>query len=793
MSSLGQDTTPHPVSAQFPAKLRPIRLTEPEHYAAGIPAVVRSFEHLAMNRAASRGAKSLLKLNHSHGVDCMSCAWPEPDGHRRLFEFCENGAKAVAWEADSRQCGAEFFAQHSVEELSQQDEYWLGQQGRLTQPLVLRAGRRHYEPIGWDEAFQMIADELHGLGNPDEAVFYTSGRASNESAFLYGVFARHFGTNNMPDCSNMCHESSGSALSESIGIGKGTVKIDDFEKAQVIFLIGHNPATNHPRMMSTLAAAKRAGAKIIAINPLIEAGLLRFKDPQEVKGIVGRGEKIADVYLHIRIGGDIACFKGILKELLALEDASPGKVFDWEFIRSKTAGIDQFIADLRQQDIQALVEESGVSREILREVAELLAKSERIVTAWCLGLTQHRTGVPGIQELVHINLLRGAIGKPGAGVCPVRGHSNVQGDRTMGVWERPKPAYLDQLKKVFGFEPPRHHGTDVVDSIRAMHTGQVKVFVSLCGNFLSAAPDTEYTADALRNTRLTVQISTKLNRAHLVTGKQALILPALGRTERDVRQGSAQFQSTENSMGVIEMSHGNLEPASEQLMSEPAIICEIAARTLNGRSKVDWLPLADDYDRIRDLIAKVIPGCDGYNEKVRGPYGFYLPNKPREGNFENTPTGKANFMVIALPRRRLEPGQMVATTVRSHDQFNTTVYAWNDVYRGIHNERRVLMMNPDDMAERGLAAGDVIDITSHFQGEKRLAERFVVVPYRLHRGDCAGYFPELNVLLPIGSVAEKSNQPAAKSIVISVVKTDEPRRNVRTPWLERLVPGSFRP
>jgi molybdopterin-dependent oxidoreductase alpha subunit len=784
---------PHPVQAQFPDDLRPIRLSEPETYAAGMPAVLRSGEHLLINHSLARGARSLMVLNHSHGVDCMSCAWPEHDDHRKMFEFCENGAKAIAWETDPRKCGAEFFAKHSVVELSNHDEYWLGQQGRLTEPMVLREGATHYTPIAWDEAYQMIADELNALSSPDEAIFYTSGRASNESAFLYSVFARHFGTNNMPDCSNMCHESSGSALTESIGIGKGTVTIEDFTKAQVIFLIGHNPATNHPRMMTTLAEAKQAGATIIAVNPLIEAGLLRFKDPQEVKGVVGRGQKISDIYLHVRINGDIALFKGIAKEMLALEEANPGAAFDWNFIHARTSGIDDFLARLRTEDIDELVRESGVPRDKMREVAVLLAKSERIITAWCLGLTQQNNGVQSIQELVHLNLLRGALGKPGAGVCPVRGHSNVQGDRTMGVWERPREAFLNQLQSVFGFDPPRHHGHDVVESIKAMHAGKAKVFVGLCGNLLSAAPDTEYTAEAMRNTRLTVQISTKLNRGHLVTGKKALILPALGRTEIDEQKAGPQFQSTENSMGVIEMSRGRLQPASENLRSEPSMICHIAARTLGSKSKVDWLALADNYDLIRDLIAKVIPGCDGYNEKVRQKYGFYLPNKPRHGDFSDTATGRANFMVLDLPRRNLQPGQLVVTTVRSHDQFNTTVYAWNDVYRGIHNERRVLMMNTDDMAERGLVAGDIVNITSHFRGQQRYAKRFIVVPYRLLRGDCAGYFPELNVLLPIGSVASKSNQPAGKHIVITVEKTDEPRKPVQIPWYDRLVPGSFSP
>ena len=782
---------PHPVKAQFPDDLRPLRLTEPENYSAGMAAVIRSGRHLLLNHSLLRGARTLGVLNHTHGVDCMSCAWPESDRHRKLFEFCENGAKAVAWETDSRKCDGEFFAKYSVEELSNKDEYWLGQQGRLTEPLVLREGSTHYEPISWDDAYRMIADELNALDSPDEAVFYTSGRASNESAFLYSVFARHFGTNNLPDCSNMCHESSGTALTESIGIGKGTVKMEDFAKAQVIFLIGHNPATNHPRMLTTLAEAKQAAAVIITINPLVEGGLLRFKDPQEVKGAIGPGQKLTDLYLQIRINGDTALFKGISREMLALEEANPGKAFDWEFIRAKTAGIDEFLARLRQEDMDVLVRESGVPREKMREVAELLVKSDRIITAWCLGITQQNSAVGSIQELVNINLLRGAIGKPGAGVCPVRGHSNVQGDRTMGIWDKPRQPYLDKLQSVFGFDPPRHAGWNVVEALKGMHAGKAKVFISLCGNLLSAAPDTEYTAEALRNLRLTVMISTKLNRAHLVTGKQALILPALGRTEIDEQKSGPQFQSNENSMGVIEMSQGRLQPSSRNLMSEPAMICHIAARTLGAKSKIDWLSLVDNYDRIRDLIAKVIPGCDNYNEKVRQKYGFYLPNKPREGDFSGTKSGKANFTVVDLPQHNLEPGQLVLTTIRSHDQFNTTIYAWNDVYRGIHNGRRVLMMNPEDMRERGLVAGDIIHITSHFNGQERCAKRFVAVPYRLSKGDCAGYFPELNVLLPVGNVAAKSNQPAAKRTVITVERANERGLALQTPWADRLVPGSF--
>ena len=781
----------HPIQAQFPADLRALWIAEPGTYAAGVPAVIRSGEHLVMNHALARGAHILTVLNQTHGVDCTSCAWPEEDHPRKLAEFCENGAKAIAWETDSRHCDPAVFAQHSLVELSNMDEFTLGQKGRLTHPMVLREGGTHYEPISWDGAFNMIAEELRALESPDEAIFYTSGRASNESAFLYGTFARHFGTNNLPDCSNMCHESSGSALTESIGIGKGTCTIEDYENAEVILIIGHNPATNHPRMLSTLSIAKDNGAKIISINPLVEAGLLRFKDPQEVRGVLGNGQKLTDIYLQCRINGDVALFKGIMREMLALEDAQPGKCFDWDFINSKTAGIDDFLADLRKADMDLLVRESGIPRSQMREVAELLVSKTRIIASWCLGLTQQKTAVTAIQELVNLILLRGAIGKPGAGVSPVRGHSNVQGDRTMGVWERPRQPFLDTLERVFGFRPPQHHGYDTVESIKAMHAGKGKVFIGLCGNFLSAAPDTEYTAEAMRNTRLTVQISTKLNRGHLVTGKRALILPALGRTEIDIQASGPQFQTTENSMGVVEMSRGRLHPSSPDLMSEPAMICQIAARTLGDKSRIDWLSLTDNYDRIRDLIAQVIPGCDGYNEKVRQRYGFYLPNKPREGDFSNTETGKANFKVVEVPEHHLEPGQLVLTTVRSHDQFNTTVYAWNDIYRGIHNERRILLMNTEDMRERGLIEGDLLNIQSHFEGQTRYAQRFVAVPYKLQKGNTAGYFPELNVLQPINSNAGRSNQPTSKYIVITVAKANEPRQTIHAPWRDKLIPASL--
>jgi molybdopterin-dependent oxidoreductase alpha subunit len=732
--------------------------------------VLRSLGHLQENHAITRGAQALRLLNQKHGIDCMSCAWPEPDGHRRLAEFCENGAKAVAWEADSRLATPEFFRRHSVAELSQQSDYWLGQQGRIEQPMLLRDGSAHYEPISWDDAFALIAQELNALASPNEAVFYTSGRASNEAAFLYQLFVRQFGTNNLPDCSNMCHESSGSALSESIGIGKGTVTLYDFAKAQVILIIGQNPGTNHPRMLTTLKHAKDAGAKIICINPLIEPGLLRFKDPQEVSGVLGHGTALSDLYLQVRINGDVAVLKGIMKEMLLREDTNPGSSVAWDFIREKTHGWEEFAADLRKEDFAALEQQSGIPRATMREVAELLCKSERIIACWAMGLTQHKNAVGTIQEVANLLLMRGSIGKPGAGLCPVRGHSNVQGDRTMGIWEKPPEVFLDRLQQVFEFSPPRQHGLDTVDSIKAMYSGDAKVFFALGGNFLSATPDTEYTAEALRQTRLTVQVSTKLNRSHLITGKRALILPCLGRTESDQQSSGEQFVTTENSMGVVEISQGRLKPASSYLMSEPAIVCRMALATLGTKTKIDWEGLAGDYDRVRDLIAACIAGCENYNQKVRQPSGFYLPNGPREGRFDGTQTKKANFTVHPLPNHTLAANELVMMTIRSHDQFNTTIYGLNDYYRGIHSERRVILMNQEDIREQGLQAGDVVDLINQSDGRERVARKFIVVPYQIPKSNCATYFPEANVLVPIGSVAEKSNTPVSKFVVITLRK-----------------------
>ena len=743
-----------------------IEVTGPAHAAAGIPGVLASFAHAYREMGVRRSLRTLTSLNQKGGFDCQSCAWPDPGGHRHLAEFCENGAKAVAWEATTQRATPELFARYTVAELAERSDHWLGQQGRLTHPLILRRGAAHYEPISWDDAFALVADELNALASPDEAIFYTSGRTSNEAAFLYQLFVRQFGTNNLPDCSNMCHESSGAAMTEAIGVGKGTVTLDDFAEAQAIFVIGQNPGTNHPRMLSALQRAKRGGATIVGVNPLAETGLRRFKQPQELTGLLGGGTPLADFLLRVRVNGDVALLQGIAKELLERE-ARAGGVLDTEFLAAHTAGFDDYARAIRGVSWEAIVEAGGVPHTDIARATDVFARSKRTITCWGMGLTQHVNAVANIQEIVNLHLLRGQIGTAGAGLCPVRGHSNVQGDRTMGIWERPHPDFLDRLGHAFDFSPPRRHGHDTVASIRAMHAGKAKVFFALGGNFLQSTPDTEYVATGLRRCRLTAHVSIKPNRAHLVAGEQALILPCLGRSERDVQASGEQFVSTESSMAIVQSSRGVLAPASSHLLSEPAIVARLARATLGARTTVAWESLVADYDRIRDAIERVIPVFERYNERVRAPGGFALPSAARERKFL-TKNGKANFTIHPLPRHDLAPGQLVLTTVRAHDQFNTTVYALDDRYRGIRHGRRVLFMHPDDMRERALTPETPVDVTSHHAGTERHARHFRVVPYDVPRGCIAAYFPETNVLVPHDHVAAVSNTPASKSIIVTV-------------------------
>jgi molybdopterin-dependent oxidoreductase alpha subunit len=754
-------------SAQPPEENTSVVIDSISKIAGGVPAIVATLKSTWSEMGMFRGTRTLLKINQPGGVDCPGCAWPEPDGKRSHFEFCENGAQHVADEATTKRVTPEFFKAWSVADLSAQSDHWLGAQGRITHPMLLRTGATHYEAVGWEDAFALLGSELNSLDHPDQAIFYTSGRTSNEAAFLYQLFVRQFGTNNLPDCSNMCHESSGVALSETIGVGKGTVTLEDFDRAQAIFVIGQNPGTNHPRMLTALQRAKQNGCKLVHINPLPEVGMTRFKHPQDVVGLFGGGTPLADLFLQVRINGDVALLKGIMKDVLVQEERKPGEVLDRDFITQHTNGFEEFAAALRKAHWGDIIEQGGVPKTRIEEAARIFIQSERTIFCWAMGLTQHRNAVANIQEIVNLMLLRGQIGKPGAGLCPVRGHSNVQGDRTMGIWESPSAAFLDKLGAEFDFEPPRKHGYDTVNAILALHSRAANIFFALGGNFLSATPDTEFTAAALRRCRLTAHVSTKLNRAHLITGEQALILPCLGRTEIDMQVAGPQFVSTENSMGVVQMSRGSLEPASPHLLSESQIVARLARATLGKSTSVNWEELVKDYARIRELIERVVPGFDNYNLRVREPGGFYLPNPARKRVFK-TADGKAAFTIHELPSHNLQPDQFLMMTIRSHDQFNTSVYSLNDRYRGIHNGRRVVFLNRDDMRLAGLQARQVVDLISHFEGEERIARRFVVVPYDIPRRCAATYFPEANVLVPVRSVAEKSNTPASKSVVISI-------------------------
>ncbi|TXI36402.1 MAG: FdhF/YdeP family oxidoreductase [Mycobacterium sp.] len=753
-----------------------VSVNQPKRVAAGIPAVLVALRRSLAQMGPRRTAETLARVNQRDGFDCPGCAWPEEPGGRRLAEFCENGVKAVAEEATRRVVTPEFFAAHPVAELAEKPEYWLSQQGRLTHPVMLGPGETHYRPVGWDEAFAVIAEHLHALSSPDEAVFYTSGRTSNEAAFLYQLLVRSFGTNNLPDCSNMCHESSGTALIESIGIGKGSVTVEDIEHADLIVIAGQNPGTNHPRMLSVLTKAKANGARIVAVNPLPEAGLIRFKDPQTVRGVLGKGVPIADEFVQVRLGGDMALFRGLARLLLEAEDRDPGSVLDHDFIAAHCRGFDDYAAAARAVSLDTVVDATGIGLPQLRRVADLLAGSTRTIVCWAMGLTQHTHAVATIGEITNVLLMRGMIGKPGAGVCPVRGHSNVQGDRTMGIWEKPPAAFLDALDRRFAISTPRRHGYDTVEAIRAMRDGRAAVFVAMGGNFASATPDTEVTEAALRNCALTVQVSTKLNRSHVVPGRTAVILPALGRTDRDVVAGNKQVVSVEDSMSMVHLSRGGLEPPGPEVRSEVAIICGLARAVLGPDHPVPWERFARDYDAIRDEIAAVVPGFADYNRRVREPDGFQLPHPPRDSREFPTATGKANFALAPLAWVPVPPGRLVLQTLRSHDQYNTTIYGLDDRYRGITGGRRVVFVNPGDIESLGLAAGDRVNLVSEFTGadgvlQERRAEDFLVVPYQTPAGNAAAYYPETNPLVPLDHVAAKSNTPASKAIVIRLERT----------------------
>lgn len=747
-------------SGLTPVDQSKLTLSSAKVTAAGIPAVISSAVHSMKKMGVGKTVKTLRMVNQKEGFDCPGCAWPDPE-HRSSFEFCENGAKAVADEAMKANVNAEFFAKYSIAELAGKSDYWLNSQGRIAEPMYASKKDSHYQSISWSDALGKISDKLKSLKSPDNAAFYTSGRTSNEAAFLYQAFVRMYGTNNLPDCSNMCHESSGKALISTIGIGKGTINLDDFNYADTILVIGQNPGTNHPRMLTALRDAKDNGARIIHINPLTETGLIRFKHPQDYMKLNFSSTKLSDVHIPIKIGGDAALFKALNK--MIIESGN----LDEEFISHKTKGYEEYRASLESLDWDRVVTDTGISQTTIEGVAKLLIDSKTVISCWAMGLTQHKNGVAVIQEVVNMHLLGGHIGKQGAGLCPVRGHSNVQGNRTVGIWEAPTDSFIDNLETGLDVTLPRQHGYDVVNAIKAIESGELEFLFCLGGNFISATPQTMRTSAAVENLEMGVHVSTKLNRSHLVQSDEMIILPCLGRTELDIQQSGKQFVTVENSMGVVHTSRGTLNPASSALKSEPWIIAQLASMTLD-KSTIDFRSLVENYDAIRTLIAKSIAGFEDYNTRVRQENGFKLPNPPKDAQEFDTSDGFASFSVNDLPDVSLQSDEFVMMTIRSHDQYNTTIYGLDDRYRGIKGNRRIIMMNPDDMLELEIKTRDVVDVSSHFNGTVILSKQWTVIPYKIPKRNVAAYFPEANELVPLESTADTSNTPTSKWIICTI-------------------------
>ncbi|MCO1339298.1 hypothetical protein BJH93_10400 [Kocuria polaris] len=753
-----------------------LAVTAPKTSAAGVKAVMVALERGIAQGGVSRTVRSMLRVNQPHGVDCPGCAWPESiTGRRKPAEFCENGAKALAEENTLRTADREWWDAHPISDLRGKTEYWLGNQGRITEPMMIAPGEDRYRPISWNEAFATIAEHIRAT-TPERCAFYTSGRTANETAFMYQLFARSLGTNNLPDCSNMCHESSGSAMNPTIGIGKGTVSLEDFDHADVIMVVGQNPGTNHPRMLSALADARHRGAKVVAVNPLPEAGLMNFKDPQKVNGVVGAGDRISDEFLQIKVGGDLALFQALGHLLLLEEERAPGTVVDHEFLAENAEGFEAYRDARSVIDWEATEEATGLSRLEIATVANLLAKSKGTIICWALGLTQQPHSVDTIREIINVLLLQGNFGKPGAGACPVRGHSNVQGDRTMGVWEKPSEQWLARLDAEFGIESPREHGFDSVETQEAFENGDVDVFVSMGGNFSLACSDTEAIEDGMMRAGLTVHISTKPNRSHVVHGKTSIILPTLGRTDRDDKHPSGpQFLSVEDSMSVVKSTQGRLTPVSDHLLAEPVIVARMAAAVLGDDHPVDWKAMAEDYDVIRDHISRVVPGFEDFNARVRQRNGFVLPNPPRDTRSFATESGRAHFTISPLEYLMAPEGHLILQTMRSHDQYNTTFYGQDDRYRGIKDGRRVILVNPEDLEALGFEDRQLVDVISSFSGTERRANRFRLVGYPTARGCAAAYYPEANGLVHRELVARESNTPGYKAMMVRFVPhTGEP-------------------
>jgi molybdopterin-dependent oxidoreductase alpha subunit len=754
--------TPMDADAGYPD----LQVGKVEDWAVGVPAIYHSMEPALLKMGVARTAKLFTSMNQKDGFDCMSCAWPDPE-HRSIAEFCENGAKAVTWEATPITVPTSFWAEHSIEDLLSRSEYWLGMQGRLVEPVYRPAGADHYEPVTWERAFDIISTKLNGLASPDEAAFYTSGRTANETAFVYQLFVRAFGTNNLPDCSNMCHESTGTALGETIGIGKSTIAYDDFEKSDLVIIMGQNPGTNHPRMLTALEEAKRNGASIVAVNPLPEAGLMRYKNPQKVRGIIGSGTPLADQFLQIRSGGDMALLQAVSKRVLDAEAAKPGTVLDHAFLDEFTLGLDALTEHLGHLDEATVLLATGLTSAEIDELAERYIAADRVIITWAMGLTQHKKSVDTLKDLINLLLLRGNIGKPGAGASPIRGHSNVQGDRTMGVWEQMDDEFLDAIEKEFSFSPPRAHGTDALRAIEGMQRGEVKVWFALGGNLVAAISDTAAAEKAMHGTEMTVQVSTKLNRSHAVIGTEALILPTMGRTEVDLQASGPQFVSVEDSVCAVHGSHGRIAPVAPGLLSEISIITRLARAVLGDSVPVDWAGFEGNYDLIRDHISHVVPGFEQFNVQVRQKGGFILPNGPRDSRTFNTATGKAMLTVNELEALERPAGRLILQTMRSHDQFNTTIYSLNDRYRGIKNGRDVIFVNPDDLTELNLEDGQRVDIFSEWKDEPdRVLRDYRIVSYPTAKGCAAAYYPEANVLIPLSSAAVGSNTPVSKAVIV---------------------------
>ncbi len=757
------------ISPLTPLEEKPPKLSLPKNSAAGIPAVVSTMKYGLTNMGVINSITKLSKVNDFHGFDCPGCAWPDPDDHRSIAEFCENGAKAVSDEATKSRVDSNFWSKWSISELSQKSDFWLNSQGRLTEPMIIRQNSNYYQPISWEDAFDVIADNIVSLENPDEAIFYTSGRTSNEAAFLWQLLARRIGTNNLPDCSNMCHESSGVALSESIGIGKGTVTLDDFNSADLIIVVGQNPGTNHPRMLTALRDAKKKGASIISVNPLVETGMKKFKHPQNPVEMLGFGSSIADKHLRVKINSDQALFRAFSKSIIESDN------IDEDFIDKYTNGFENFRKIAIESRYEEISEITGIPLQEILEISQKVSKSKSTIVCWAMGITQHKNSVATIQEIVNFLLLGGNIGRKGAGVCPVRGHSNVQGDRTVGINHKPSPDFINNLERSTGIRSPEKHGFDSVEAVKAMEKGDAKVFLAMGGNFLSAMSDTNRTSAALSNCNLTVHISTKPNRSHLITGKTGIILPCLGRTEEDISSSNGrQFVTVENSMGVVHSSTGTFKPASNLLKSEPAIVSGIggAIESRLERSGIPWQNLSEDYDLIRNLIEKTIPGFDEYNVRIKSKSGFYLPNPPRDSRTFPTENGYANFVSNDISFAK-SSNKFMMMTIRSHDQYNTTIYGLDDRYRGISKGRRVILMNKNDISKCNLSKGELVDLSSEMNSGTVLSPDWFVVPYDIPEGNVATYFPESNCLIPLDSVAEKSNTPTSKSVPIGITKSSK--------------------